>query len=167
MDVLIPFTLYNKFINNFNYRLQLLCLLAFPLSCQKYSKNLNLSRISCFFACTLSQDYFVMMQMFERKSFESYKYCSFRKTLTPFCKYKNKYRYPMGQNQESVHLKQQFSKKRASQKILGKKSKIRASQVKFTKKRVSQNFLDPIQKRALSRSVQLEAVYLEALLYVI
>ena len=26
------------------------------------------------------------------------------------------------------------------------------------------NFLDPIQKRALSRSVQLEAVYLEALL---
>ena len=26
-------------------------------------------------------------------------------------------------------------------------------------------FLDPIQKRALSRSVQLEAVYLEALLY--
>ena len=27
------------------------------------------------------------------------------------------------------------------------------------------NFLDPIQKRALSRSVQLEAVYLEALLY--
>ena len=27
-------------------------------------------------------------------------------------------------------------------------------------------FLDPIQKRAVSRSVQLEAVYLEALLYV-
>ena len=27
------------------------------------------------------------------------------------------------------------------------------------------NFLDPIQKRALSRFVQLEAVYLEALLY--
>ena len=33
------------------------------------------------------------------------------------------------------------------------------------KKRASQGFLDPIQKRALSRSVQLEAVYLEALLY--
>ena len=29
-----------------------------------------------------------------------------------------------------------------------------------------QIFLDPIQKRALSRSVQLEAVYLEALLYI-
>ena len=30
--------------------------------------------------------------------------------------------------------------------------------------RASQNFLDPIQNRALSRSVQLKAVYLEALL---
>jgi hypothetical protein len=29
------------------------------------------------------------------------------------------------------------------------------------------NFLDPIQKRALSKSVQLEAVYLEALLYLL
>ena len=37
----------------------------------------------------------------------------------------------------------------------------------FTKKRASQIFLDPIQKRALSRSVQLEAVYLEALLYLV
>ena len=35
----------------------------------------------------------------------------------------------------------------------------------FPKKRASQGFLDPIQKCALSRSVQLEAVYLEALLY--
>jgi hypothetical protein len=35
------------------------------------------------------------------------------------------------------------------------------------KKRASQVFLDPIQNRALSRSVQLEAVYLEALLYFI
>ena len=49
--------------------------------------------------------------------------------------------------------------------------KIRASQknmhlkYQFIKKRASQGFLDPIQKRALSRSVQLEAVYLEALLY--
>ena len=33
------------------------------------------------------------------------------------------------------------------------------------KKRASQGFLEPIQKRAVSRSVQLEAVYLEALLY--
>ena len=40
----------------------------------------------------------------------------------------------------------------------------RAAKVKKTKKRASQGFLDPIQKRALSRSVQLEAVYLEALL---
>ena len=32
-------------------------------------------------------------------------------------------------------------------------------------KRASQMFLDPIQKRALSSSVHLEAVYLEALLY--
>jgi hypothetical protein len=35
------------------------------------------------------------------------------------------------------------------------------------KKRASQIFLDPIQNRALSRSVQLKAVYLEALLYII
>ena len=40
----------------------------------------------------------------------------------------------------------------------------RAAKVKKIKKRASQGFLDPIQKRALSRSVQLEAVYLEALL---
>ena len=40
----------------------------------------------------------------------------------------------------------------------------RAAKVKMVKKRASQNFLDPIQNRALSRSVQLEAVYLEALL---
>ena len=32
--------------------------------------------------------------------------------------------------------------------------------------RAAQIFLDPIQKRALSWSVQLEAVYLEALLYI-
>ena len=40
----------------------------------------------------------------------------------------------------------------------------RAAKVKMIQKRASQGFLDPIQKRALSRSVQLEAVYLEALL---
>ena len=45
--------------------------------------------------------------------------------------------------------------------------KKRASQVWFIKKRASQGSLDPIQKRALSRSVQLEAVYLEALLYLL
>ena len=45
----------------------------------------------------------------------------------------------------------------------------RASQVliyqKIAQKRAPQIFLDPIQKRAPARSVQLEAVYLEALLY--
>ena len=43
----------------------------------------------------------------------------------------------------------------------------RAAKVKMIQKRASQGFLDPIQKRALLRSVQLEAVYLEALLYLI
>ena len=43
----------------------------------------------------------------------------------------------------------------------------RAAKVNMIKKRASQIFLDPIQKRALSRSVQLEAVYLEALLYIL
>ena len=41
----------------------------------------------------------------------------------------------------------------------------RAKTCKNVQKRASQMFLDPIQKRALSRSVHLEAVYLEALLY--
>ena len=41
----------------------------------------------------------------------------------------------------------------------------RAKTCKNVQKRASQVFLDPIQKRALSRSVHLEAVYLEALLY--
>ena len=36
---------------------------------------------------------------------------------------------------------------------------------KNVQKRAFQMFLNPIQKRELSRSVQLEAVYLEALLY--
>ena len=36
---------------------------------------------------------------------------------------------------------------------------------KIVQKGASQIFLDPIQKRAPARSVQLEAVYLEALLY--
>ena len=62
-------------------------------------------------------------------------------------------------------LKYQFIKKRASQKNWERKFKNRASQVELLKKRASQVFLDPIQNRALSRSVQLEAVYLEALLY--
>ena len=41
----------------------------------------------------------------------------------------------------------------------------RAKTCKIVQKRASQTFLDPIQKRAPARSVQLEAVYLEALLY--
>ena len=57
-----------------------------------------------------------------------------------------------------MHLKKFFTKIRVS-------IKNRASQVTIYQKRASQGFLDPIQKRALSRSVQLEAVYLEALLY--
>ena len=40
-----------------------------------------------------------------------------------------------------------------------------AKTCKIVQKRASQIFLDPIQKRAPARSVQLEAVYLEALLY--
>ena len=40
-----------------------------------------------------------------------------------------------------------------------------AKSCKNMQKRASQIFLDPIQKRALSRSVHLEAVYLEALSY--
>ena len=38
---------------------------------------------------------------------------------------------------------------------------------KNVQKRASQIFLDPIQKRVPARSVQLESVYLEALLYFI
>ena len=49
---------------------------------------------------------------------------------------------------KNVHLKFSFTKKTC----------------KNVQKRASQIFLDPIQKRALSRSVHLEAVYLEALL---
>ena len=60
---------------------------------------------------------------------------------------------------KNVHLKVSFTKKRA------KTCKKRAKTCKNVQKRASQMFLDPIQKRALSRSVHLEAVYLEALLY--
>ena len=49
--------------------------------------------------------------------------------------------------------------------MFGKKVKNSCISSKIHQKRVSQNLLDPIQKRALSRFVQLEAVYLEALLY--
>ena len=41
----------------------------------------------------------------------------------------------------------------------------RAKTCKNVQKRASQMFFDPIQKHALSRSVHLEALYLEALLY--
>ena len=65
--------------------------------------------------------------------------------------------------------------KRASQVLIYQKTcissshmpktcKKRAKTCKNVQKRASQMFLDPIQKRALSRSVHLEAVYLEALL---
>ena len=62
--------------------------------------------------------------------------------------------------------------KRASQVLTYQKTCISRSHLpknvqkraKNVQKRASQMFLDPIQKRALSRSVHLEAVYLEALL---
>ena len=67
--------------------------------------------------------------------------------------------------------------KRAFQVLINQKTCISSSHLpknvqnvqktcKNVQKRASQVFLDPIQKRALSRSVHLEAVYLEALLYV-
>ena len=52
-----------------------------------------------------------------------------------------------------------FIKKRVSQGLIYQKT------CKNVQKRAYQMFLDPIQKRALSRSVHLEAVYLKALLY--
>ena len=56
--------------------------------------------------------------------------------------------------------------KRASQVLIYQKNvQNRAAKVKIIQKHASQGFLDPIQKRVLSRSVQLKAVYLEALLY--
>ena len=53
-----------------------------------------------------------------------------------------------------MHLNEIFIKKRASQETI------------YQKKLAPQIFLDPIEKRTLSRSVHLEAVYLKALLYV-
>ena len=44
-------------------------------------------------------------------------------------------------------------------------TKIRASEVEFTKKHASQIILEPVQKHALSRSMQLKIVYLKVLLY--
>ena len=46
-----------------------------------------------------------------------------------------------------------------------KKCKGHAKTYKNVQKRATQMFLDPIHKHASSRSVHLEAVYLEALLY--
>ena len=55
--------------------------------------------------------------------------------------------------------------KRASQVLIYQKNvQKRAKSCKNMQKHASQIFLDPIQKRAPARSVQLEAVYLEALL---
>ena len=58
--------------------------------------------------------------------------------------------------------------KRASQVLISQKNvQKRAKMCKNMQKHASQVFLDPIQKRASSRSVQLEAVLLKALLYII
>ena len=68
--------------------------------------------------------------------------------------------------------------KRASQVFIYQKTCISSSHmpknvqktcknVKNVQKRAFQMFLDPIQKRALSRSVQLEAMYFEVLVYLI
>ena len=57
---------------------------------------------------------------------------------------------------KNVHLKYLFIKKTVHLKF---------SFTKNVQKRAPQIFLDPIQKRALLRFMQLEAVYLEALLY--
>ena len=59
---------------------------------------------------------------------------------------------------KNVHLKYLFIKKRAPQGLIYQKT------CKIVQKRASQMFLDPIQKSALSRPVQLEAEYFEALL---
>jgi ABC-type uncharacterized transport system involved in gliding motility auxiliary subunit len=68
---------------------------------------------------------------------------------------------------KNVHLKYLFIKKRASQGLIYQKTcKNVQKTCKNVQKRASQMFLDPIQKRVLSRSVHLEAVHLEALLYV-
>ena len=55
-----------------------------------------------------------------------------------------------------MYLKYSFIRKRAKKNVQKREK---------SAKRASQNFLDPIQKRASSRSVQLEAVQLKALLY--
>ena len=60
---------------------------------------------------------------------------------------------------KNVHLKYLFIKKRAPQ------GRIYQKMCNNVQKHASQMFLDPFQKRAWSRSVHLEAVYLEALLY--
>ena len=62
---------------------------------------------------------------------------------------------------KNVHLKYLFIKKRAPQGLIYQKT---CKNVQNMQKCASQMFFDSIQKRALSRSVHLEAVYLEALL---
>jgi hypothetical protein len=60
----------------------------------------------------------------------------------------------------------EFEKKKCKKRAkTGKNVKKRAAKVNMIKKRASQKILDPIQNRALARSVQLKAVYLKALLY--
>ena len=65
---------------------------------------------------------------------------------------------------KNMHLKY-YQKTCTSRSHLPKNVQKRAEMCKNVQKLVSQMFLDPFQKRALSRSVHLEAVYLEALLY--
>ena len=60
---------------------------------------------------------------------------------------------------QNVYLKYSLTKKRAK-----KVQKSAETGIKVQKRCIS-NFLDPIQKRASSRSLQLEAVQLKALLY--
>ena len=71
----------------------------------------------------------------------------------------------MQKRASQVHIHQ----KRASQVLIyekrAKNVQKRAKTCKNVQKRALKVFLDPIQKRASSRSVQLEAVQLKALLY--
>ena len=57
-----------------------------------------------------------------------------------------------------------YQKTCTSRSHLPKNVQKRAKTCKNVQKRASQMFLDPFENRALSRSVHLEAVYLEALL---
>ena len=70
---------------------------------------------------------------------------------------------------KNVHLKYLFIEKCVSQGLIYQKTcknmQKTCKNVQIVQKRASQMYFDPIQKHALSRSVHLEAVYLQALLY--